>query len=56
MKNILKDLLDFYKIQPIPDCLCQFGFNWKSKAFRSSIYFPFAAHCKGMTNKEYGDF
>ena len=51
-----KYLVDSIREQPIPDCLCQFGLDWRSKGYRGSKYFPFAAKCKGMTTEEYGRF
>ena len=56
MKEIMADLVRSIRMQPIPDCLCQFGLDWRSPEFRKTRYFPFAARCKGMTEAEYGLF
>ena len=56
MHTIMKDVIDSLKEQPIPDCLAQFSLDWRSKEYRDSKYFPFAAGCKGMTTEEYGRF
>lgn len=53
---LFADLIQSYKNQPIPDCLCQFCFDWKSEEFRKSKWFGFAAQCKGMTIDEYTQF
>ena len=55
-EDILFELWTSIKNQPIPDCLCQFGLDWRSPEYRISKYFPFAAKCKAMTNAEYNLF